>query len=306
MKGSILEARCGRWWVKGLLASTPIAALSLYLPFTGLHGPLTLGAMLAASIIAGRMVGSPLIAVAVWSSAWYGSPWELVEVPYPLSHPLITFTLGALLGLAASMTSPRRGPTIDPVLEPLAWGARPRPTPLAAASISLVFFWLAGPLTYQDELSYMPALWAVTGALAASLHTTSTPASLLAGLLAGLGPAGALVTLTLTASMPYCYTCPQGVELNGDLVAVVARTSPLRGASTLPDGRVVACALGTPAVMEEHVEAQGLKKAAEAGAVFAGELGDPLVRGFLASGGAIAQPGCRGESILYRPRGSVM
>ena len=305
MKGSILESRCGRWWFKGLLASVPIAALSLYLPYTGFHGPITLATMLLASIIAGRMLGSPLIAAAVWSSAWYGSPWRLVEAPYPLSNPLPVFLVGLLLGVASSATSPRRGPTLDPVLEPLAWGVKPRPTPLASASISLTILWLAGPLTYQEELGYMPGLWAIAGALAASLHITPIPAAILAGFLAGLGPAGALITLVLTASMPYCYACPAGVTLKGTLIAVVAKTSPLRGASILPDGRVVACAKGSPIVMEEHVKAQGLKDAMEAGAVFAGELGDPMVRGFLASGGAIAQPGCRGESILYRPKGEA-
>lgn len=176
-----------------------------------------------------------------------------------------------------------------------------RPSPLAAAALTASLAWLLGPFDYQGELAAVAAGWVALGAALSSLYRSPQPLPLVMGALSGLGPAGALIALSLAASMPVCYSCSGGERLQGRLVAVALRTSPLRGPSTLPDGKVVACARGEPIVAGDHVEVRSVAEAARAGALFAAELGDPLVKGFLASGGALAQPGCRGETLMYRP-----
>jgi hypothetical protein len=300
MRGSVLEEICGRWWLKPTIISLPLAAASLIAPLAGLPGVARIGAYALASLAAARMTGSPLIASSLWASAWYGAPYpgelEATVLLGPREAYLGMTIISAAAGLYYGFL---RGGPLEPALEPAFWRRIPGPLPLAAASLSAALAWELGPLEYQPEVAPAAAAWIMASAAAASFYPLPLAQRALLGLAAGLGPAGALLVASVGSAMPYCYACGRGVDLEGSLVAVVTRTSRLRAASRLPDGRVVACARGRATVSESHVAARGLKEALDKGA-FAVEVGDSLVKGFLSAGGWIAGPGCRGETLLFR------
>ena len=299
---SQLEVLCARWWVRPLTLSSALVAIVAADAIVNADPWLEQALYLLASITIARYTGSPLIASSLYASSWYGDPSNLPRLPWPLPPEAPLYAGMAAAAAVAISGGAWRGEPLEPSLEHFRWARLPQPTPLAAAAIAHYLLWRSAPISYGGQ-ELLASAWTVLGAVAAASTPVNPRIRIALAVISSLGPAGSYITLVFSASAPYCYRCPEGESIEGTLVAAAARTSRLRGFSRLSDGRVVACARGRPARQPgPSIEVGSVSEMMERG-VLPAEQRDPLIRGFITSGGLAVYPGCRDETLLVKPQG---